>query len=326
MSQAVAANYLAVEIGGTKLQLAIGACPGESFLRVARAAVNPERGADGILAQISELARPLVAEFSPVRAGIGFGGPVDPLRRVAVTSHQIDGWAQFPLGDWFAQHLNLETTLANDCDAAAFAEAVYGAGRGAARVFYVTVGTGVGGGFVTHGELQGRDRPAIAEIGHLRVGLDARRCNQTVESLASGWGIGTQALEQIKQAHTEAERQAAKELTRVCLQHGRLDTRRLATCGAAGNLLARRVFHQAAETLGWAIAQMLTLVAADVVVLGGGVMDSDRDLLWNPLCAAVETYVFPPLAGSFQIRPAALGAEVVLQGALALALAQPAKP
>ncbi len=72
---------------------------------------------------------------------------------------------------------------------AALAEARFGAGRDKRSVFYVTVGTGVGGGLVLGGTLYGSDRPAIAEIGHLRPGLDATEPSQTVESLASGPGI-----------------------------------------------------------------------------------------------------------------------------------------
>ena len=65
----------------------------------------------------------------------------------------------------------------------------YGAGKGAGSVFYVTVGTGVGGGLVIGGKLHGAGRPAVAEIGHLRPGLHEDRPELTVESLCSGPAI-----------------------------------------------------------------------------------------------------------------------------------------
>jgi glucokinase len=83
--------------------------------------------------------------------------------------------------------------------------------------------------------------------------------------------------------------------------------------------LAIEVWQQAVETLGWGIAQMITLLAPNVVVIGGGVSLSGDDLFWTPLRHAVRRYVFPPLVGSFEILPAELGEDVVVHGALALA-------
>jgi glucokinase len=77
--------------------------------------------------------------------------------------------------------------------------------------------------------------------------------------------------------------------------------------------------HHAIEALGWGIAQAITLLAPEVVVVGGGVPQIGEVLYLGPLRAQVERFVFPPLLGSYQILPAALGEEVVVHGALALA-------
>jgi len=91
----------------------------------------------------------------------------------------------------------------------------------------------------------------------------------------------------------------------------------LARCG---NRITLQSFDQATRALGWAVAQVITLLAVEVVVVGGGVAQSGEQLFWEPLRARVAEYVFPPLAGSYDLRPAKLGEEVVLHGALAMAI------
>ena len=86
-----------------------------------------------------------------------------------------------------------------------------------------------------------------------------------------------------------------------------------------GNELAREVLAHACAALGWGIAQAITLTSPEVVVVGGGVSLMDESLFLAPLRGEVARYVFPPLAGKYEIRPAALGEAVVVHGALAVA-------
>src|SRR5579871_5221615 len=100
-------NYLGIEIGGTKLQLAIGAGDGK-LLALWRGSVDVAAGADGIRVQIKG-AIPELLEKSRLRLGelggigIGFGGPVDDATQTVIRSHQIQGWDNFPLADWISE-------------------------------------------------------------------------------------------------------------------------------------------------------------------------------------------------------------------------------
>ena len=93
----------------------------------------------------------------------------------------------------------------------------------------------------------------------------------------------------------------------------------VAEAAAAGNEAALGIFRRATRTYGWAIAQMMTLLSPEVVVVGGGVPLAGEALFFKPLREAVDRYVFPPLRGKCRIVPAELGEEVVVHGALALA-------
>jgi glucokinase len=313
----VGTMYLGIEIGGTKLQLAVGAGEGSPLVALERAEVDPLLGARGILAQMEAMGQSLLKRHQVTRVGIGFGGPVEPALGRVTTSHQIGGWDEYPLVKWCKQTLGRETVLGNDCDVAALAEAKFGAGRNHRRMFYVTVGTGVGGGFVVDGVSQGTDRPAIAEIGHLRLGLDAGELDGTVEAYASGRGIERAMRNRLSLPEKTEE---MSELITLCAGDvDALTAKQIVQLAAEGNLLALEVWQRALKALGFGIAQVITLLAPEVIIVGGGVSLSGEELFFAPLRNDVRQHVFPPLVGSYEVVPAALGEEVVLHGALALA-------
>ena len=335
--------YLGIEIGGTKLQLGVGQADGTPPTALKRCEVDPAHGAAGILEEIERQASALLQKFDVQGIGIGFGGPVDSRTGVTLKSHQIAGWDNVGLQAWCERILERPTRVGNDCDVAALAEAKFGAGRGATTVFYVTVGTGVGGGLVIDGKLHGAERPAVAEIGHLRPGLQCDREDQTVESLASGWGIAAAArerftdeiihsLDRLRDAETEqqrrerlkfAEMENAEYLSDLWQRCGydlsRLTAKDVAQAAEAGNATAREILDHATEALGWAIAQVITITSADVVVIGGGVAQLGEPMFFAPLRRQVVRYGFAPLQGHYRIAPAALEQLVVVHGALAIA-------
>lgn len=330
-----------IEIGGTKLQLGVGKGDGSKLTALERFDVDPDGGAEGILGQIQAAMPTLIRRHEITGVGVGFGGPVESATGTCIKSHQIDGWDSFPMTSWCRASFDLPATVGNDCDCATLAEARFGAGAGHDSVFYVTVGTGVGGGFYCDGRLHGLNRPAIAEIGHLRPGLHADRPEATVESIASGWGISAAAqdrvsgfvatnLESRRRQRTggqrgmtglgETESECHADLRQRCNQDlEQLTAKHVAQAAQDGNAVAVEVLLHACESLGWAIAQVITLMAPEVVVVGGGVSLIGEQSFFVPLRAQIERYVFPPLKGSYQVVPAELGELVVVHGALARA-------
>jgi glucokinase len=337
--------FLGIEIGGTKLQLGVGAGDGV-LVAIERFDVVPKRGAIGILEQIAAAGRELIERHHVRGVGFGFGGPIDAATGTVVKSHHVEGWDNFPLGQWCSHELGLPATIENDCDAAGLAEAHFGAGQGRNPVFYVTVGTGIGGGLVVGGEIYRGCGHGAAEIGHLRPGVLADRPESTVESLASGWGIAAAAQNRLSEPishafvsltaglrgakpdevrqrlieNEEAEAENSADLWERCDgKPVKLTARMVAEAAAAGNEIAREVLARATQVLGWGIAQAITLTSPEVVVVGGGVSLAAEELFLEPLRVEVERYVFPPLSGKFQIVPAELGETVVVHGALAAA-------
>lgn len=319
--------YLGLEIGGSKLQLGVGTGRDARLTALVREPIQADHGAGAILDAVARAAPPLLAAHAVERIGIGFGGPVDAQRGLTLCSHQVAGWVDFPLAAWCQERLGRPAVVGNDADLATLAEARFGAGRGSDPVFYITVGSGVGGGLVVGGRLYRGHGAAVAEIGHLRPGLDCRGAEQTVEALASGFGLAERARQRVARALAAdgatahaPEATAAAEL--VALAGGEpagITGELVGRAAAVGNPLAGEVLAAGVEALGWAIAQVVTLIAPQTIVVGGGVARLGEALFFAPLRAAAARYVFPPLAEGYRIVPAALGEEMVVLGALALA-------
>jgi glucokinase len=312
--------FLGIEIGGTKLQLGVGRGDGSPLVEVRRCDVLVRDGAAGVRRQIEAVAPELIAKHAVQAIGIGFGGPVDAAAGRTIKSHQVDGWDDFPLGQWCRDVLGKPAVLANDSDSAGLAEALFGAGRGACVVFYTNVGSGIGGALVIDGKIYTGSRGVASELGHLRPGPAADGPEQTVESIASGFGIAAAGQEFLKRA---TDTQDAEDLLRRCGgQIDRLSGKMVGEAAIEGNEAAAAIYDRALQTFGWAIAQMITLLAPEVVVVGGGVPLIGEEVFFAPLRRQVDRYVFPPLAGTFRIAPSKLGEEVVVHGALAVASAR----
>ncbi len=145
-------RLLAIEIGGSKLQIFVGDASG-AILQRQRLPVNPAAGGAGIRSQIDSALGQLLNEWRPAAVGVGFGGPVDRRTGCICCSHQVEGWADFPLGDWLGKQSGLPVVVENDSNAATLGEAIRGGGRGFNPVFYFNMGSGVGGGLVVERQI-----------------------------------------------------------------------------------------------------------------------------------------------------------------------------
>jgi glucokinase len=311
--------FLGIEIGGTKLQLGIGA--GDGNLTASwRGSIELTAGGEGIRRAILAAVPDLLATSGLARealrgVGVGFGGPVDDATRSVIKSHQITGWDGFPLADWLGSALGLPVILGNDADVAGLAEALFGAGRGLSPIFYMTIGSGIGGGLIVNGEiLRGTGRGA-AEIGHLKV-RDPRTSDgrlETLENVSSGWAIGRYARE-----CAASDRIGGAKLVATAGSVEHITAETVAAAASVGDPMAGRVLGHALDALADAICSVIVLVCPRRVVIGGGVSLIGGALLFEPLRQRIAERVFRPFTGLTEVLPAALGEEVVVHGALAL--------
>jgi glucokinase len=301
-------DTLGIEIGGTKLQLVLGDAAGQIKER-RRLIVNSARGAVGIRQQIEQILPELLRGQKPLAAGVGFGGPVDWRTGRICRSHQIEGWSGFGLGDWLHGLTGSPVAVDNDANVAALGEAFHGAGKGFNPVFYVTLGSGVGGGLVVDGGIYHGATPGEAEIGHLR--LD--RQGTIVESRCSGWAVDAR----IRELKT---RQPSSVLNRLAGNTAGGEAKHLAAAVAQGDPAARQILDETAEDLAFALSHVVHLFHPQMIILGGGLAS-----VGEPLRAAVRTalrrFIMEAFAPGPNLALAALGQDAVPAGALELARA-----
>jgi len=295
---------IGVDLGGTKLAAALVSLDGRLTHRVTRPTCTDDAGA--LVHQVCELVTELLGVASaPVRAvGIGAAGLVDRDRSTVRFAPNLP-LNDVPLGELVAERTDLDVTVENDANAAAWAEYRFGAGRGAESLAVVTVGTGIGAGIVLDGRLFRGSHGLAAEVGHVVLDPAGPPCPcggaGCLESFASGRALSAAARRLAGEGGAEIQGSA------------------LAAAALAGDQLAIEAFRQIGTSLGLGLAGLAAVLDVDAFVLGGGVAAAG-ELLRAPAELALRDRL---VGGAHRPRPdvrlAALGNEAGIVGAADLA-------
>lgn len=310
---------LAIEIGGTKLQAALGTHDGEILARE-RGVAPASQGAKAILAWFDESVPKLLDQANRRGAtisgiGVGFGGPVETATGKALISHQVGGWNDYPIKQHFETRFGLPVFVGNDSSIACWGEYCRGVGKGTQTFCYMNIGSGIGGGFVINGTLYDGQGFGAAEIGHTYIAdwtSPAPGAFDKLENLCSGWSVE-------KRLHATAKPDPGSPLYVLCAG----DPKRI-TCALLGEAARQNdpfALHSldiVARGIGAALANVITLIHPERIAIGGGV-GLLGDILLNPVRTHVEVLCFGAFRGKYQIVPCALGEDVVLAGCLLLA-------
>jgi glucokinase len=225
--------------------------------------------------------------------------------------HAVEG---IPLKDALEPRIGMPLTVENDANAAAWGEFRFGAGRDVDHLVFVTLGTGVGGGVISHDVLLRGAQGSGGELGHVTIHATGPRCacgnRGCLEALASGTAISRRARELASEkpnsalGHLAAERKILGE-----------DVTRLAR---EGDEVALSVLEEAGRWLGIGLAGFVNIFNPEVIAVGGGVMAAG-ELILESARAEVQLRSRPPSRDLVEIMEATLGPESGVLGAAALA-------
>jgi glucokinase len=253
----------AVDIGGTKIAVGMVTESGQVLARK-ESPTDTASYANG-LSTIGGLLRETaqIAGVEITGIGIGSTGPVDPFTGKFGEVDFLPGWrGQNPVED-LARMFRVQVALENDANAAALAEAVWGAGKNKSRLIYVTVGTGIGGGIVFDGRLYRGVDGAHPELGHQVIDPAGPLCSCGFrgcwESLAAGPAMVAWLEASAPSDYPYRERLTAKRICQLACQD---------------ETLARQAVEREAYYLGLGVANLINLFAPDVIVLSGSLMKS----------------------------------------------------
>jgi glucokinase len=310
---------IGVEIGGTKLQLAIGTTQGE-ILAVEQGRVTVESGAQGILAWLQQNMPALMQRagelgYRPAAIGCGFGGPIDTPNGRVLRSIQIRGWDGFSLRQWFQDEFRLPAVMANDTNAAAWGEYCRGTGRGTRHFFYTNIGSGIGGGIILEGQLYDGQGYGAGEFGQTYVPdwtSPVPGAEERLENLCSGWAIE-------KRLRTASDIPRSSLLLVLCAgDQSRIDCRLLHRAALAGDEYALSEVRQVGRIVGLALTNVLSLINPERIAIGGGVSNMG-ELLLEPIRQSAREHEFISSASHYEILPCELKESIVLVGAILLA-------
>jgi glucokinase len=282
----------------------------------------PTRATEGpaiVIDQIEKLATAILTkapDLSPIGIGIGAPGPLDPEAGIVIAAPTLAGWNEVPLADILSTRFQLPVRLENDANAAALGEWRYGAGRGARSMVFVTVSTGIGGGVIADGRILHGRRGLAAEIGHMTITGEGKRCFcgaiGCFEAVASGTALGRRA--------TACSEHADGSLLRELSAGADITGRHVVEAARRGDARAMDLLNEEARWLGIGFTNLLHLYSPDILVMGGGISHG-FDLLSEAIAATVRDRAMSAYR-DVPIVPAQLGPHAGLIGAASLILGE----
>jgi len=310
---------LAIDLGGTQIRAAL--ITPDRVVHARRAVLtSDEEGVEavvsricGVAAEVRDAAR---ADGMPEPAAIGISapGPLDPWRGVVVAPPNLAGWRDVPLADQVAEAHRLPTYLERDTNVAVLAEWQHGAAQGTQTAIYITVSTGIGGGFIIDGRpLIGADG-AAGEVGHIVVDLEGPRCGcgriGHVEAIASGTSLARDARALIGAS-------PAGHVAKLAASGSAVDAQLLARAADEGDEAAAGILAHAWTALGAVCASLVNVLNPDVIVIGGSIAEH-RPALFAAVRHEIERLAFEIPASRVRVEPARLKDDVSLIGLTAI--------
>jgi glucokinase len=307
---------LGIDLSATNLQFGVvdSAC---TIVGRTRGKTEAERGQDTVIANVVKgvhdaCTRAGIAVDDLGAVGIAAAGAMDIPRGVILNAPNLR-WTNVPLRDILAKALGRPIVLDNDVNGAVWGEHYLGAGRGRGDLLGVWVGTGIGGGLVLDGRLYHGRLFTAGEVGNTVIVPGGEPGERTVEDLCSRTGI-VRALQRQLPRHPEsplAQRTPRPDTT--------IGTDALAEAYHRADALTRRVVDGAADLLGIAIANWVTLLSLETVIIGGGITEALGEPYLDRIRASFRADVFPEKCRDCELRMTELAADAGLLGAALLA-------
>jgi len=311
--------YLSIDLGGTNLACAVA---DEAMQLLGQSSVPTEShlGPSGVIARIAELIETALREHGvePLGVGVGVPGLVDVRSGTTLFLPNLPGeWRGVPVAEPLTRRFGCPVSVLNDARLATLGELHFGAGRSGASTFaFFTLGTGVGGGVVVDGRLRLGPLGAAGELGHQTIVPDGPLCGcgnrGCLETLISGPVLIGKGAWLVRCGRAPILRE------RIDGDLERLTPMDMVAAAEAGDEAVREVLVEAARFLGIGVANIVSVLHPDAVILGGGLARLGG-LLLETVRATVKQRVgmFPP--DDVRIELSALGDAAGVWGGLALA-------
>ena len=306
---------IGIDIGGTNSVFGIvdkeGKCLAESSIKT-----NEYETAGDFVRVMAEGIKKLIKEYKEDLkiVGIGIGAPNGNYFNGTVEFAPNLRWkGVIPFCELFKEHFNLPVILTNDANAAAIGEMIYGAAKGMKDFFIVTLGTGLGSGFVANGEMiYGHDGFA-GELGHTIAVSDGRQCGcgrkGCLEQYASATGIVKTVKELLKSNHKSILNEILRE---------EITSKKIFEAAKKGDKLALEAFDYTGKILGRSLADAVAITSPEAIILFGGLALAG-DYIFKPTKRSMEENLLNIFKNKVKLLPSKItDSNAAILGASAL--------
>jgi glucokinase len=304
-------NAIGVDVGGTKIAAAVVTTEGEILNEVRYPSAGPK---ERLLSSIARSVNEVRDGFEVGGVCLAVPGTVSTVENKIIDAPNLHAIEGIPLKDELEERTGLMTTVENDANAAAWGEYRFGAGSEVSHLIFITLGTGVGGGVISHGVLLRGAQGAGGEMGHITIQATGPRCgcgnHGCLEALASGTAIARRAREVASEKPNSA-------LGRLAVERAVLGED-VAELARQGDEAAISVLHETGVWLGIGLAGFVNIFNPEVIAIGGGAARAG-DLMLDAARHEVHLRAMSPSRDLVEIKEATLGAESGVLGAAALA-------
>ncbi len=311
--------WVGFDLGGTKMMATVF----DSEFKKLASERKKTKGHNGMEAGLDRMVKTIQGALDRAGVkkgqvgGIGAGcpGPLDLDKGIILDTPNL-GWKKVPIKEHLESVFGCPAVIGNDVDVGTYGEYRFGAARKARCVVGVFPGTGVGGACIYEGRILRGKKGSCMEIGHIEVERDGQVCGPgkygSLESVASRLAISAQAAIAVYRGQAPV----LQELAGTDIADIRSGI--LAEAIKRGDRVIEQIVRQSARKLGIAIAGVVNLLAPDVVVLGGGLVEAMPKLYLGEVEAAVKDHAMPNFTGALRIAAAQLGDDAGVMGAAAL--------
>lgn len=310
--------WVGFDLGGTKMNAVLFDRKFEAVARrkkKTRGAEGATAGVERIRASIEKLLEEGGSNPSKLGGiGVGCPGPLDLDEGIILAAPNL-GWKDVPLKKILEKEFGCPVSICNDVDAGVYGEYRFGAAVGGRTVLGVFPGTGIGGGMVYEGRIFRGKKSSCLEIGHMPVVMDGAVCGcgrrGCLETVASRLALSAEIAK-------AAYRGQAPHLLRVAgtdLANIRSGTIQEAI--EAGDEVVEEIMRDGAKHLGTALAGTVNLLAPDIIVLGGGLIEAMPKLYLDEVAKSLAKHVMPAYLKTYELKVAKLGDDAGSMGAAA---------
>ncbi len=313
--------YLGIDLGGSNISVALANVAGK-IIGFDRIETLAHRGPEQIIDHIIKLAKQLQKSenipSSVLQAvGVGVPGVLNYTTGVVRFSPNLPGWINIPLRQKLRSAFKKTVVVDNDANVAAYGEKWQGAGKKYNHVVVYTLGTGVGGGIILNGKIFHGSSGGAGELGHTTILPEGPLCacgnRGCLETLVSGAAIGRAGREALQDGNKSLLRELCED------QPENITAKTVFQAARKGDAVAKEIIRRTGKYLGIAIAGIINLLNPEIVIIGGGVSISGRDLL-PYVEAEVKKRTMKALAECTRIVTAELADKAGVMGAVGIAI------